>query len=59
MGVATNRMLTWIMVDFDLSQIKLLEFTFVMAITPKVTKAAKFHTKLLKVQQLSLLNNSP
>jgi len=58
MGVATNHMFTWIMVDFDQSKIKLLELTFVMATTPKVTKAKKFHRKLLKVQQLSLLNNS-
>jgi len=50
---------TWIMVDFDLSIIKLLELTFVMATTSKVTKAEKFHMKLLKPQQLNLLNNSP
>jgi hypothetical protein len=59
MGVATNHMFTWIMVDFDLSIIKLLEFTFVMATTSKVTKAEKFHMKLLEVQQLNLLINSP
>ncbi len=47
------------MVDFDLSIIKLLELTFVMATTSKVTKAEKFHMKLLEAQQLNLLNNSP
>jgi hypothetical protein len=59
MGVATNHMFIGNMVDFDLSIIKFLELTFVMTTTPKVTKATKFHRKLLKVQQLSVLNNSP
>ncbi len=49
MGVVTNHMFIGIMVDFDQSKIKLLEFTSVMAIAPKVTKAKKFHRKLLKV----------
>jgi hypothetical protein len=59
MGVATNHMFIGIMVDFDQSRIKLLELTFVMATAPKITNAKKFPRKLLKVQQLSLLNNSP
>ncbi len=59
MGVATNHILTGIMADFDQSRIKLLELAAVMATTPKVIKAAKFPKKLLKEQQLGLLNNSP